>query len=340
MVPESDFLSAPLWLVTVLHIVTLTLHFAAMNFMFGGLIIILWGKFTDRWNNPVVQKFIRFFPAAMAATITFGVAPLLFVQLVYHRQIYSASIISGWFWLLVVPVLVVTYYLLYSASFNSDKPDNHYKWKLHLAFVGMLYVSYIFSSVFSMAERPDLMKALYAERQDGLVLNPELGDYIVRWLHMLSGAITVGGFFVGFVGRKNEEAYKIGKLFFLWGMVIASVLGFIYLVTLGENILPLMRSPAIWALTFGIILSAGSLHFFFKKKFLFSALMVGVSLITMVYTRHELRLIRLVEHYDPSTMTVNPQWSVFALFIACFVIMLGMLWYMFRLFSVRKQPAA
>lgn len=339
MLPASDFLSAPLWLVTLLHLVTLTLHFAAMNFMFGGIIIILWGKFTDRWNNPVVQQFIKLFPASMAATITFGVAPLLFVQLVYHRQVYSASIISAWFWLLVIPILVVTYYLLYSAALSGDKPVSRQQLKLHLAMIGMLYVSYIFSSVFSMAERPDLMKALYAERQDGFVLNPELGDYAVRWLHMLSGAITVGGFFVGLLGRKNEEAYQIGKAFFLWGMVAASVLGFVYLVTLGENILPLMRSPAIWVLTVGIILSAGSLHFFFKKKFLMSGLMVALSLITMVYTRHELRLISLAEHYNPATMTVNPQWSVFALFIACFVIMIAVMWYMIRLFLSRKNAA-
>ena len=69
MGPVSDFLSAPLWIVTVLHIITLTLHFIAMNFMFGGIIVILWGKFTDRWHNPVVQKFVSLFPASMAATI-------------------------------------------------------------------------------------------------------------------------------------------------------------------------------------------------------------------------------------------------------------------------------
>ena len=36
--PDYQFLPAPLWLITVLHILTLTLHFAAMNFLLGGLI--------------------------------------------------------------------------------------------------------------------------------------------------------------------------------------------------------------------------------------------------------------------------------------------------------------
>ena len=60
--PGYNFLSAPLWLITTLHIVTLSLHFAAMNFMVGGLIIILFGKFEDRWNHPVVKQFVRLFP--------------------------------------------------------------------------------------------------------------------------------------------------------------------------------------------------------------------------------------------------------------------------------------
>ena len=94
--PDYNFIPAPLWLITVLHILTLTLHFVAMNFLVGGVIIVLWGKFTDRWNHPVVKKFISAFPSAMAATVTLGVAPLLFVQLVYHRQVYAASIVSGW----------------------------------------------------------------------------------------------------------------------------------------------------------------------------------------------------------------------------------------------------
>lgn len=338
--PQTEFLSVPLWLITILHIITLTLHFAAMNFMMGGIIIVLWGKFTDRWNNPIVQLFVKLFPAAMAATITFGVAPLLFVQLVFHRQVYSASIVSGWFWFLVVPVLVIVYYLLYNAALKDKLPTNRKQLYLSLAFAGILFVSYIFSSVFSLAENPNLMLSLYAGNQSGLVLNPELGDYIVRWLHMITGAITVGGFFVGLLGRNDEQAYRVGKTFFLWGMVVASIFGFVYLITLGENILPLMRSPAIWALTVGIILSAGALHFFFKKKFLMSGLMVGVSLLTMVYTRHELRLIRLSEFFNPSDLPVNPQWSVFALFVVCFVIMLGVMWYMIKLFLTPKETTA
>ncbi|MCP4685604.1 MAG: hypothetical protein GY867_09175 [bacterium] len=172
--PDYNFLSAPLWLVTALHIVTLTLHFLAMDFVVGGLIAVLWGGFTDRWNNPVVQKFIKLFPSALAATVTFGVAPLLLAQLVYHRQVYSASIVSGWFWLLIVPAVIIGYYFLYGPSFGKGSGSRKGTYLL-LAMLTFVYVSLVYSSVFSLAENPDQYKALYAGNQSGWVLNPDGG---------------------------------------------------------------------------------------------------------------------------------------------------------------------
>ena len=49
--PDYQFLSTPLWMIIVLHIVTLTIHFIAMNFLVGGIIVILFSKIEDRWNN-------------------------------------------------------------------------------------------------------------------------------------------------------------------------------------------------------------------------------------------------------------------------------------------------
>ena len=82
--PDYEFLSAPLWLITVLHILTLTLHFVAMNFLVGGVIMVLYAATRKRWDDPTLKKFGKMFPAAMAATVTLGVAPLLFVQMVYQ----------------------------------------------------------------------------------------------------------------------------------------------------------------------------------------------------------------------------------------------------------------
>lgn len=336
--PDYQFLSAPLWLVTMLHVLTLSLHFAAMNFLLGGVIVLLWAAIRNKWDEPVVAKFVRLLPSAMAATISLGVAPLLFLQLVYPKQVYAASIVSGWFWLMVIPAAIITYYALYRAAFRAEGAGRVSQLALLLALAGLLYISLVYSSVFSMAEKPGLTRSLYAAKHSGLVWNPAVGDYALRWLHMVLGAATVGGFFVGLLGRNQPAVFATGRSFFVIGMVLASLAGVAYLISLDQHLRPFMRTPAIWALTVGAVLSLGALHFFFKKKFWPSALMLFVSMLTMVYARHTVRLLKLQGAYDPASLPVVPQWSPFILFLVCFVVMLAMLLYMFRLFFRAPKP--
>jgi len=336
--PDSNFLSAPLWMVTLLHIVTLSLHFLTMNFLFGGILVVLRAGSASRWDDPVVKKMIRMFPSAMAATVTLGIAPLLFLQLVFPRQVYSAAVVSGWLWLGIIPAVIVTYFALHRASLARDDARSVKRTSLLIALLGMFYVSLVYSSVFSMAERPQLIHSLYAQDQTGFLLNPEAGDYFFRWIHMMLGAVTVGGFFVGWIGRDQVEAYDTGKKFFLWGMVLASAAGIGYLGVLRPFLPGFMRSPGIYALTGAIVLSLGSLHFFFVKKFLPSGLMLFVSLIGMVTARHYVRLVKLQGQFDPASWRVAPQWSPFLLFLICFLVALGALLYMLRLLLAARKP--
>lgn len=330
--PLYDFLSAPLWLINILHVVTLSLHLIAMNFLFGGLVVILLGKISGRWQNPTVLRYVDLLPIAMAITVTLGVAPLLFVQLVYPKQMYSAAIVSGWFWLLIFPVVILAYYFVYGAAF-SKTPETHNGRYLLVSLLGFIYVSLVYSTVFALGENPELCHTAYAADPGGWTINPDIGSWVFRWLHDIAGAITVGGFFVGVVGRNDESVYGVGKQFFTWGMAAAAVLGMIQLFRLGDYLAPLMRTPAIWALMIGIVLSLGSLHFFFKKRFVPSGAMVQVSVIMMIYTRHHLRLLHLTGQYDPSTLPVQTEWAIFLMFLAFFLISLGLIWYMLRLYS-------
>jgi hypothetical protein len=338
--PNYEFLSAPLWLVTTLHVLTLTLHFVAMNFLLGGVIIVLHAGIRKRWDDPTLLKFVRLFPAAMAATVTLGVAPLLFVQLVYHRQVYSAAIVSGWFWLNVITAVIIAYYALYRAALKGEKSGKVGKRALLLALLGLVYVSLVYSSVFSLAEQPKLIHSLYAQDQSGLVVNPAIGDYLLRWLHMILGAVTVGGFFVGMLGRNQPEAYQTGKQYFVVGMVLASLAGMAYLLSLLPILPAFMRTPAIWALTVAVLLSLGSLHFFFKKNFCASGTMLFVSMLGMVYARHTVRLLKLAGEFDPSVWRVAPQRGPFAMFLICFVSALAVVAYMLRLFFGASKSAA
>ena len=338
--PDYNFLAAPLWLITMLHIATFTLHLIAMNFMAGGVVVILFGKFNDRWSDPAVRQLVKLFPSAMAATVTFGVAPLLFLQLVFGRLVYSASIVSAWFWLMIVAVVIIGYYFLYGAAFAEKDRGKRIRTCLTISLFCFIYVSFIYSSVFSMAERPELIKMLYAGNQSGLVINPDIGSYIFRWLHMLTGAVMVGSFFTGWIGRNSGEVFSVSRKFYLYGMAAAMIFGLGYLMTLGDYMAPFMHSAAPFLLLVSVILSLGSLFFFFRKQFIPAGLMLLISFAGMVATRFIVRLIRLKDFFDPAAIPVKPQWTAFAVFIICFVAAIGLLWYMLKLFFGKYQEEA
>jgi hypothetical protein len=335
--PDYNFLPAPLWLITILHVVTLTLHLTAMNFLFGGLIVLVFGRTDDKWRDPTVKTFVKLLPIAMAATVTLGVAPLLFLQLVYYQQAYSAAIVSAWPWLMIVVAVIVAYYFLYGASYRAEGGSGRVPAFLALAFVLLAYVSFVYSTVFSMAERPELYRMLYAGNQSGLVLNSDAGSWLLRWLHAVAGAVAVGGFFVGLIGRNNESAFKLGRNFFLGGLIAASFAGMGYLLTLGSHIAPFMRSAAIWILTVSVLLTLGSAHFFFKKRFVATGLLLFLSLLGMVSTRHLLRLIVLEGEFDPGSIPVEPQWTVFAVFLVCFAGAIAAVAYMLKLYFGERR---
>jgi H+/Cl- antiporter ClcA len=71
-----------------------------------------------------------------------------------------------------------------------------------------------------------------------------------------------------------------------------------------------------------------------------SVVLVFAGVFCMVIARHTLRLIYLEGHFDPSHLPINPQWSVFAMFLITFIIGLGILYWMIRkYFHLPRQSA-
>jgi hypothetical protein len=79
---------------------------------------------------------------------------------------------------------------------------------------------------------------------------------------------------------------------------------------------------------------------FFKKKFLATGLLLFLSLLAMVSTRHLLRLIVLEGEFDPSSIPVVPQWTLFAVFLVCFAAAIGAVAYMLKLYFSEHPPSA
>ena len=79
---DPNPLPAPYWVLKLLLIVTFYLHILAMNFMMGGAVLALVGRWRSGNRAFAVRSFFdvgRKLPSLVAATITLGIAPLLFL---------------------------------------------------------------------------------------------------------------------------------------------------------------------------------------------------------------------------------------------------------------------
>lgn len=109
----------PLAFYLTIYVLTLVVHVVLMAYVLGGSLWLTWASLfpgkekTPRTMQPVARLLRDWMPFALSGAITAGVAPLLFVQILYQQQFYTANLLLGWRWMVVIPVLIVVFYLLY-----------------------------------------------------------------------------------------------------------------------------------------------------------------------------------------------------------------------------------
>jgi hypothetical protein len=102
----------------VLYVVTLVIHVAFMNYVLAGSAYLAFvsaftGGAIERQRSPLALMLRDWMPFAVSAAITAGVAPLLFVQILYQEPFYTANLLLFHRWMAILPVLIVGFYLTY-----------------------------------------------------------------------------------------------------------------------------------------------------------------------------------------------------------------------------------
>ncbi len=112
---------APVWLMKVLSLLTMALHFFAVQVLIGSLVAVLIlnyrvRKHSDPSAKTALSVIARRIPIVMTYVINLGVPPLLFLQVLYGRAIYTSTVLIAVMWLSIVFQLMAAYYLLYVVS--------------------------------------------------------------------------------------------------------------------------------------------------------------------------------------------------------------------------------
>jgi hypothetical protein len=143
-------------------------------------------------------------PFALGAAITAGVAPLLFVQVLYKHSFYTANLLLLHRWMAIVPILMVGFYLLYLA-----KTDRAAAWSARargavglIAFGCFAFTAYSWTENHLLSSDPSVWADHYAE---GRMLYTS-GALWPRFALWLAGAIPVMAAALGWQLRAAERA--------------------------------------------------------------------------------------------------------------------------------------
>ena len=196
---------------------TFTLHLLAVNLGVGGAVLAathaLRGRPEDR---ELVGRVAPLLPAAVTFTINLGVAPLLFVQLLYGDFFYTASVLTAFPWLALVALLMAGYLLLYrfvgAVTAPVPRAGAGLLGALLLLAVGLLLVN-----VTTLSLRPDLWLAQAAASPRGLRLNTLDPTLWPRFLHQAAGILASAGLFLAGWGAWRDHGYarRVGLRWFL-----------------------------------------------------------------------------------------------------------------------------
>jgi hypothetical protein len=332
-------LPAPIWLFKLLHIVTLSLHFVAMQILVGGLLIAvllnLFGRSISA--GSAASAIARRLTIVMTYVINLGVPPLLFAQVLYGRAIYTSSVMIGARWIAVIPALILAYWLLY--RFASALEAGRKGWWIGLiAWIVIGAIAHVYSTNMTLMLRPEVWQSMYSASSSGTHL--PIGDptTLPRFCFMLlSGFVAAGLWLIYLSGRKSFSEADAKFLSALGGRVaaiaaIAQVAAAIVvyrsqpaIVQVGLNGHAIYRFAGFgWlALTAAILVFAAYAAFAKPVAALTSwiAVLIGVLPIAlMTIYRDGIRdLTLLSKGYDVWDRTVVTNWSVIGIFLVIFV---------------------
>ena len=206
-------LPAPAWLFQVLLFVTFFVHILFLNVTLGGSVIGAVHASLARGQDAPGRRLGRLLagllPASVSFTVTTGVAPLLFIQLMYGQLFYASTVLVGWVWLAILPMIVMGYYAVYLYKFEVGSPGGHPGW---LSVAGLCFIAVAAVQVLvNVLQLTPPRWAAVAVAIGSALQDPTL---LPRYLHFLFGSLAVAGIFLAVVAV--ERAHRTPDPFFDW----------------------------------------------------------------------------------------------------------------------------
>ncbi len=341
LIPTPDAIPAPAWFFILLEQILFLLHIIVINAVLGGALLILFRRLFGKDGQQAYalqQPLIKKLPVLIALGINFGVPPLLFLQVVFGHLFYSSSVLMATYWILIIPLLILAYYGLYIHAGKFLNSPRFSKISLAVASLILLYIAFMLVNNNAMMEQPEAWTAYFGSRGGNLLIWSDPA-FLPRYLHFIAASVAVGGLFFSVVYRYSKRLEDKGKMIgnglrvFAIATAFQVVIGFWYLLAIPQDFMLQFMGNNLLAtivLMLGILTGIGALVFGFLGRFNATLIHVLVTLVLMVITRYNLRMMYLSDDLQLSRLQLSPQYGVMILFLAILVVGLIAIAYMLK----------
>ncbi len=326
--PDPIPLPAPAWLLQALLVFTLFLHLLPMSLLMGGGTLTVISEFLgrrDERHRTLAYTTARLLPVLVAFTITMGIAPLLFLQVVYGPLFFSSSILMAWPWISIIGMMLLGYYGYYWHSFQFEKLGRRAVWITLASTALFTFIGLLFTTNMALMLNPARWETLYRAGRSGLQFSLTEATVFPRFVHMFVASLALSGLGVAILGAAKARAGAAfgtwvrgyGVRWFVTATWVQFAVGLWFLASLPARVRGLFLGEAqvetgllIVALAFAVISLLT-----IQRWLAFGTVSILGTVALMAIIRHRLRAAYLAPAFDPARLYVQPQMLVFALFV-------------------------
>lgn len=333
LIPTPDPLPAPWWLMNILLVLTFVLHLLLANALVGAGVIAFFRNLGRRkpqaldWGGPGTGRKLTI---VLALTVNLGVAPLLFMQVLYGQFIYVSSVLMAVFWLSIFILVILAYYAIYLYEFKFAALAGARTWIMGLAMVLLLIVGYFFTnSLVIMINPPGWVR--YFGNQGGTVLHVGDPSMLPRYLHFVLSSVALGGLAMSLWGwwrarrhaEDRQELISQGLLWFAVSSLLNLVVGGWYLAALPNAAVAKVvggNPAALYSLVLGAIAGVAAITAGFSRNLWPTLVGALASVVFMALFRDAVRRAYLEPYLDLGRAPVATQTIPLIIFLVVLVV--------------------
>lgn len=235
-------LPVPSGFLKVLLLLTFFVHLVLVNVLLGSVILSV----IDRRASASDRKGgVAFMPKVLALAVNFGVAPFLFLQVLYGHFLYPSIVLMAVWWMFVALVR----HAGVLRALRERRGGQAGAWRTPILFLSallLLMTAFLLSNASTLMLRPDFWFRWFSEPH-GHLLNTSDPTLFPRYLHILLASLAVGGLTMAWRARwskrdpevdreEAERRFRRGLDWFFYVSLAQVPVGLLFLFTLPPDV--------------------------------------------------------------------------------------------------------